>query len=215
MDGRARLNASAYYYDYNNYQAFSIIGLDTFTQNASAENYGFEVELQASLAEGLDVLLGAGYIDANVSGVPGVNAPAYDSDGNVIGQPFRTGDIRPVQTPKWNLNGLLRYQVPVTELGGDLIFQGDFQYRSGHDFALTGLPASHESGYAVVNGSVAYASTDNPWEIRFAVNNLFNKKYIVQTFDLSGTLASGGFFGMIEQYYGRPRMWSVAVNFEF
>ncbi|TNE58927.1 MAG: TonB-dependent receptor [Alphaproteobacteria bacterium] len=104
-DGRLRVNAAGYYYDYQDFQAFSIIGLDTFTLNADSENYGFEVEIQASPMDGLDITFGAGYIDAQVSNVAGVNVNAVDSDGIVIAPAFRTGDIRPVQTPEWNLNG--------------------------------------------------------------------------------------------------------------
>ncbi len=214
-NGRARINGSGYYYDYNNYQAFSIIGLDTFTLNANSENYGFELEFQASPVDGLDMVFGVGYIDANVSGVPGVNADAFDSAGNLIIPAFRSGDIRPVQTPKWNLNGLLRYEIPVSAWNGNLALQGDFQYRSEHFFNLTALPAATENGYAVINGSVAWIPEDQPWDLRFAVSNLTDEEYLVQTFDLSGTLELGGFFGMIEQYYGRPRMWSVTLNVDF
>lgn len=212
--GLARFNASAYYYDYEDYQAFSIIGLDTFTQNAEAENYGFEAELQANPVEGLDVVLGVGYINANVSNVRGVNADALASDGSVISPAFRTGDIVPVQTPEWNLNGLVRYEVPVST-SGSLAFQGDFQYRSEHVFNLSGAESSIEDGYSVFNGSVVYLPEDQPWDVRFSVDNIFAEEYLVQTFDLSGTLDAGGFFGMIEQYYGRPRMWNVSVNVDF
>ncbi len=214
-DGRARLNASGYYYDYSDYQAFSIVGLDTFTLNAESENYGFEAELQASPVDGLDVLFGVGYIHAEVTKVPGVNIDAVDSSGAVIAPAFRSGPIRPVQTPKWNLNGLVRYEFPVEALGGNIAVQGDFQYRSEHFFSLTGLPASTENGYAVANASVAWTPEEKPWELRFAVTNLTDEEYLVQTFDLSGTLATGGFFGMIEQYYGRPRQWSVSFNVDF
>lgn len=212
--GLARFNASAYYYDYEDYQAFSIIGLDTFTQNASAENYGFEAELQASPAEGLDVLLGVGYINANVSDVAGVNADAVGTDGSLISAAFRQGDIVPVQTPEWNLNGLVRYEVPVSS-NYKIAFQADAEYRSEHVFNLSGAESSIEDGYAIANGSVTLSPEEQPWDLSVSVSNIFDEEYLVQTFDLSGTLDAGGFFGMIEQYYGRPRMWNVALNVEF
>ena len=34
VDNRLRLNGAAYYYDYKDYQAFEIIGVDTLTRNA-------------------------------------------------------------------------------------------------------------------------------------------------------------------------------------
>ncbi len=39
-DGRARINAAAYYYDYKQCQVFSIIGLDTFTLNGDCKKQG-------------------------------------------------------------------------------------------------------------------------------------------------------------------------------
>src|SRR5690606_17929131 len=62
-DGRYRINGAAYYYDYKNYQAFSIIGLDTSTLNAQAKSKGFELEFQANPADGLDLQFGVGYTD--------------------------------------------------------------------------------------------------------------------------------------------------------
>lgn len=210
-----RFNASAYYYDYNDYQAFSIVGLDTFTQNARAENYGFEAELQANPVAGLDLLLGVGYINANVSDVPGINTDAFASDGSLIAAGFREGDIVPVQTPTWNVNGLVRYEFPTEVFGGVFAWQGDFQWRSEHAFNLSGVDSSIEDGYAVVNSSISWSPANQNWNLQFRADNLFDEEYLVQTFDLSGTLDTGGFFGMIEEYYGRPRQWSVMFNYDF
>ena len=46
MDGLARLNASAYYNDYKDFQAFTIVSLATNVVSApDAESIGFETEL--------------------------------------------------------------------------------------------------------------------------------------------------------------------------
>ena len=45
---RVRLNASAFYYDYSDYQAYSFDGFATFLFNANAKNYGGEIELATS-----------------------------------------------------------------------------------------------------------------------------------------------------------------------
>ncbi len=193
--GRARLNASAFYYDYQDFQAFRIVGLSTFIFNADAESYGFEVELQAAPVEGMDLLLGLGYVD--------IDLPVDLQIG------LGVRDTKPVQSPKWNLNGLARYEWPAFAFGGTLAVQGDFHYRSEHFFSLTQAEAVTENGYAVVNARISYATADQKWEAAIFANNLFDEEYLVQTFDLATVL------GMTEQYYGLPR-WiggSIAYNF--
>ncbi|MEX0300354.1 MAG: TonB-dependent receptor, partial [Kordiimonas sp.] len=209
----SRLNASAYYYDYNSCQAFSIVGLDTFTLNADCTSKGFEVEYQASPAEGWEMLMGIGFIDAEVTDVPGVTFDV-DTPLGIVEAAAPGASLTSVQTPKWNLNGMVRYEFEV----GDayVAFQTDAQYRSEHFFALVQTPASTEDGYAVVNASLTWMSGDDDWSLRFFVSNLFDEEYKVQTFDLSGNIDNGGvFLGMIEEYYGRPRTWGINLNYSF
>lgn len=143
-DGRLRFNAAGYYYDYKDYQAFSIIGLDTFTLNAQAETKGFEMEMQASPIDGLDFQFGAAYIDAKVEDVPGVTVDAVTPVGTIPAI-IPGATVTPVQTPKWNLNGLARYEFPIGY--GNIALQVDGQYRSEHFFTLLGTQASTEDGY--------------------------------------------------------------------
>lgn len=191
---------------------FSIIQLDTFTLNGDCKSKGFELELLTNPADGLDLQFGVGYIDAEVKDVPGVTIDAETPLGDIPAI-IPGATLTPIQTPKWNLNGLVRYEVPIN--GGAIALQGDFQYRSKHFFTLLATEGSTEDGYAVFNASVAYLPDERNWNVRFQVHNLSKSKYLVQTFDLSGNLTNGGLFGLIEQYYGRPRMWTVTVNYNF
>ena len=190
LDGLMVLNGAAYYYDYKDYQAFQIVGLDTITTNADAESYGAELELQANPVDGLDLILGVAYNDIEV-----------DFGG---GAPKTTS----VQSPKWNLNGLVRYQWPA--LGGTLAAQLDMLHRSKHYFSLTGLPTVEENGYVLINASLMYAAGDR-WSLTAFVQNLGDEQHLVQTFDLSGP----NVFGMVEQYYNRPRWWGVSLAMYF
>lgn len=211
--GRARINAAAYYYDYKQCQAFSILGLDTFTLNADCENKGFEVELEGSAVDGLDYHFGIGYTDATVEDIPGVTIDAITPAGTLPAI-IPGGEQRPVQTPKWNLNGLLRYEVPVADMGS-VAFQVDGLYRSEHFFALTNFNASRENGYFVGNASVTWIAPNENWSVRGFVQNFTDEEYLLQTFDLSGSLSNGGLFGLVEQYFARPRMYGVNLNVSF
>ncbi len=209
-----RINGAAYYYDYKDYQAFSIIGLDTFTLNTQSKNKGFELEVFASPTDGFDLMLGIGYIDADVTDVPGVTIDIDTGALGVVSAILPGQTLTAVQTPKWNFNGLARYEFDIEE--GSVALQGDFQYRSKHFFSLLQTPAATQKGYAIVNSSIAWADADDKIELRFAVNNLFDQEYKVQTFDLSGNIDNGGlYFGMIEEYYGRPRSWNLSASIKF
>ena len=191
LDGRMIFNGAFYYYDYKDYQAFQIIGVDTITSNADADSYGGELEMQITPTAGVDIILGAAYNDIEV-----------DLGG---GRPKTTS----VQSPKWNLNGLVRYEWPV--LGGTMAAQWDFLYRSKHYFSLTGAPTVEENGYTLMNASLMYTSADGRWSLNAFVENLGDEEHLVQTFDLSGP----NVFGMVEQYYNRPRWWGISAAVHF
>ena len=190
MDGLARLNGAAYYYDYQDYQAFYITGIDTITFNTDAESSGAELELQASPIEGLDILLGAAYNDIDV------DLPGGDKVSSVV-------------SPEWNLNAMVRYEWPM--LGGFMAVQADSVYVDDVIFALTDLETVRQDGYVVTNVSVSYTTEDRKWLATAFVDNVADKEYKVQTFDLSGT----DVFGMTEQYYGRPQWWGVSLQYKF
>lgn len=190
LGGLARLNGAMYYYDYQDYQAFNIIGLDSLTSNAEADSSGFELELQASPTEGLDILLGLAYNDINVTLASGF-------------------DTTSVQSPEWSANAMLRYE---WQLGfGSIAIQGDMNYRSEHIFALTKLDNVTENGYTISNMSLTYTSESAAWTASAFVDNVTDEEYLVQTFDLSTTAV----FGLTEQYYGRPRWWGVSLKYSF
>ena len=191
MNGLMNINGAAYYYDYKDYQAFQIIGIDTITTNASAESYGAELEIQSSPTEGLDLIFGIAYNDVEV-----------DLEN---GTPKTTS----IQSPKWNLNALVRYEFDAGP--GKLAAQIDGQYRSRHFFSLTGLETVEENGYVIANASLRYAAPENNWHVTAFVHNFTDEEYLVQTFDLSGP----DVFGMVEQYYGRPRWAGVSLGVNF
>ncbi len=186
-----RLNAAAYYYDYEDYQLFTIVGLDSLTVNSpDSEAKGFEVELQLAPTAGWEIMLGVAYNDAEAE-IPG------------------TAGIRrrPIQSPEWNLNGLLRYSFPA--FNGDIAFQVDADYRDDVTFALSGTPNVSQDAYVVANVSATY--TNENWKLSAFVQNVGDEEYQVQAFDLSGV----DVFGLTEQYYGRPQWWGVSARYEW
>ena len=150
--------------------------------------------MQTSPFDGLDFLFGVGYVDVTIKDVD-------------LGIGRGIEDTSPVQSPKWNLNGLLRYGWD--QFGGRMAVQGDFQYRSEHFFSLTRSQAVTENGYAIANARLSYTTNDDQWEAAVFVNNIADEEYLVQTFDLATVL------GMTEQYYGLPRWVGGSIRFNW
>ena len=189
MDGLARLNVAAYYNNYKDFQAFTIVGLATNVVSApDAESLGFEAELFVTPSEGLDVAFGISYNDMEVTLPDGTKTTS-------------------IQSPEWNLNGLIRYEWPV--MNGRMAIQGDIHYRSEHYHALTRADAVTENGYHLANARLSWTSADDSWEVAVFADNITDEEYVVQSFDLAGVL------GWIEEYYGRPRWVGGSVSYNF
>ena len=194
-DGTARLNGAVYRNNYKDYQAFDVVVIDAITSNRDADMWGFELELNATPADGLDLLLGVGYNDAEVV-----------LDGG--------RKSRPVMSPEWNLNGLARYEWPAFD--GSIAIHGDFSYLSSQLYGLSGSGVLAEGSYVVANTSIRYAPEGKRWEVAVFANNVFDEEYRVQKFDLSGNLWVGdGIAGMVQEYYGRPRWVGASFMYSF
>lgn len=198
FDGKVRLNASGYYYDYKDFQAFNLVVFDALTSNLPADMNGFEVEVQATPIEGLDILFGLAYNDAQIDLAGG-------------------GTSRPVMSPKWNINSLVRYQWPM--MNGSMAIQADGDYRSRVGFNLSNNDNTGSmGGYSVFNTRLSYTTGDEKWSIAVFANNVFDREYRVQQFDITGDPFLGdpaAFVGIVEDYYGRPRWVGGSINYNF
>lgn len=188
-----RTNLAAFYYDYEDYQAYTNFpgALGSATVNGQAASRGVELEAWASPTDRLDMRLGVGYTDIEVEDIVG----------------FEGQTLRSVNTPEWNLSGLIKYSIPIGP--GDFVLQADFSHTTEHYFSLDVTPATTEDGYTLFNALAGYFSNDGRWSVTVQTRNLTNERYKVQTFDLSDWI------GMIEEYYGRPRWTSLNVEFNF
>ena len=96
--GTTRINGTAFYYDYTDYQAFLFVGVGGVVINKDADNYGVELEIQSSPMEGLDLILSGAYFDATVKDVSLRNS-----------SPLPATDVDPTYAPEFQATGLARY----------------------------------------------------------------------------------------------------------
>lgn len=190
----ARLSATAFYYDYQDYQAFSLTGLQPQVTNSDAKVKGGEIELFTNPAKNLDFSLGVAFLDSEVDFVPAV----FPGTG--------TPDAEMPQAPDLSINSLLRYAFDLAP--GQLAFQVDGRFNSSQYLEGTNSEVSFQGDYSVLNASVSFASADDRWQVTAWVKNFTDTEYLLYNLDL-------GLIGFVEQVYGPPRQFGVTVRTNF
>ena len=192
-DGKTRLNASAFYYDYKDYQAFLFSGVGGIVINADATTIGGEASLFTSPVRGLDVGLSASYFDSKVKDVP-LRA----------GGPIRR-DVEPVYAPALQASAILRYEWEA--FGGKLSVQGDASYTDSFYYNLRNFDADTFGRTVRVNTGLGWSN--EVWELNFRIKNLTNVHQGIQGFDLAT------FCGCNEVSYKPPRFFQLGVRYNF
>ena len=127
-EGRARLNADVFYYDYHNYQGFFLNGATEVVENVNARDKGGEFELALVPAHCLNVQLGVSHLETIVPFVPtpsGIVLPAQMP-----------------QAPHWSFNAVARYEWPM--LGGQMSLEADGKYSTYQYLELVNAPVDYQ-----------------------------------------------------------------------
>lgn len=188
-DGALRLNATLFYYDYEDYQALTFSGLSQFIDNSDAEVSGLDLELLWLPSDNWDINLGASFLDTEVD--------------QVTVQGVTISGTEMVLAPEFSINGLVRYQV--TEA---LSLQVDFNHQGEHYFDITNSDLSKEDSYTVFNARVGYRFNEN-LNVAAYVKNLNDEEYRVYTFDFTGPA------GFNQQFFAPPRWYGVNLTYTF
>ena len=190
--GIARLNGAIFYYDYKDYQAFSIVGLTPQVTNSDARAHGGELELTVSPGNGWNFMLGTAYEDSTVDAVP-------DVFGGTVRANFPLA-------PKLNVNALARYEWPA--FGGKLGAQLDGRWNDDQYLEGTNSQVSFEPSYAVLNANLDYMTANDKMRLSLWVKNVTDEAYRIYDLDL-------GLLGFIEQTFAPPRQFGVSVSYHW
>lgn len=219
--GNLIVNASGFYYDYEDYQVFQIIFPTSRVLNApEASAYGAEVEILAAPTENTRVNIGASYLNAEYDRftdtdsfgtlglVPGVPATAQDLSGNKL-----------TRSPEFTINAGAEGTWPIPNGGiiGSVTLRGEVFYTSEMFFRQFNESFDRQDGYAIGNVFVAINSSDERYQLRGFVKNVGDTEYIVSQFSNASPEPAFGGFGNAATLgqYGRPRSWGIELSAEF
>jgi iron complex outermembrane receptor protein len=198
--GLYRLNGSAFYYDYKDFQAFTFAGLTQQIANLPAKVRGAELELVMTADDHIDLTLGGSYLSSTVKHV--VTA--------VVGSPtFATvsQDRHMVLAPNFSLNGIARYHFKIAG-ERELAFQLDTHYTGRQYFDLNNDPIATENGHAVTNASISFKDPATHLTATLWAKNVTDRRYRLYAIPVTS-------LGFEQQMYGPPRWYGVTLGYQF
>ena len=194
-DGRARLNGSVFYYDYDNFQAFFFADTTSRLINAKAEFVGGEAELAYSPGDGWDILLGISVLNTTVNGT--------SPDGGTV-----IDDQEAPLAPDFSANGVLRKEWSLGN-GGAFAAQASANYVGKQYFNVVNEAVTEGGKYTLLDAKLTYISPGDNWDASVFVNNLTDERSLTYSYDITGF----GFYTI--QVFGPPRWFGATLRYRF
>lgn len=189
LSDMASLRASAFYYVYNDFQAFNFIGTAGGVANNDAKIYGGEVEFAMRSQHGLELSLGGA---VNHGKIKDYRSPL----GTII-------DTDPLKAPHFTANWILAQEFNVGEHQLRLQYDGDYQSLSRANLLPSPITTLHAS--TIQNLRLSFGRKSQGWETYAFVHNLANaarKNYAYDITFIGGAIAS----------YAPPRMYGIGIR---
>ena len=202
--GLVRLNGAAFFSDYNGIQLtltqcpqFGGPGPCALPQNAGdATIQGFELETTIDTRTGLLFDASVSYLDFDYQSI-------NDQVGGI------SLDNVPPFTPDWKWAAGVQYEFDLNGSGFvvprfDLSYQGEVFSRPENS------ELSRIDDFIIGNARLTWRNDTEDLSISAEVTNIFDKYYLLTSFDLTGAGA-----GLVAGQPGRPREWAITATKEF
>jgi len=198
FDRRLRLNAAAFYNDYDDI-TFTLSACPSSpclrpTNVGKAVVKGFELEASIFPVDGLMIDGSLSYININ-----------YDED-SVAAAGLNGSETFPY-TPDWTYSFGIQYDYDIGS--GVVAARFDGSYRSEIFTETNNSPWSRVDSRFLGNARLSYTTDDEDWRVALEVQNLFDKYYFHSVSDTTRSL------GAVTGVPGLPRTWSVSVERRF
>ena len=204
-DGKLRLNASAFYYDYEDIHqnvdlADNAQGYANVRNAGDAEVFGIEADMVFALTDRFVIDGMFSYLDTELKDLmaPDLNVPQNPS----IDQ---TGNPLP-RAPEFTIGFGAAYTMPIQP--GEVTLRGDYYYMDDERYwSVFKDPLNSGDSYSRVNARLQFDHNSGKWSIAAYARNMFDED-----------AESNGFrsttFGNLRTYQP-PRTWGVSVRYNF
>ena len=187
LDGRARLNYTAYYYDYTDFFATATgQGGNFIVATNDAEFYGLEFETTARLTETIDMFAALGWQDGK-----------YKKPDETVGD-------EPQRLPEFTVKVGGTYTRPLAG-NNKLKVTVDYNFLEDHFTNLQNSALGASGNVEIWNAVASVEFKDGAYEVFASCTNCFDNQYIAQSFDFAG-------IGFVQTYPGAPRWWQLGLR---
>jgi iron complex outermembrane receptor protein len=215
FDHRVRLNATAFYNDYRDYQT-AIGGVVTKTSGQTAtfsitegipkaRTVGGEVELTIVPARGLTLTGGLGITDAKFIELP---TDAFWLAAEATGSAPVSTQTKFPYTPKTSFTLAAEYTKAVTDTVS-ATGRIDYGYKSAVQYAIPASPWQLQLPYGLLNARLTFEHSPSRLLLSVFGTNLTDKHYFTGGSDFLGS------FGFATQYFAAPREWGATAQYRF
>jgi len=210
FDHRLRVNAAAFFTDWNNIQltlSGCPVGCPTtspfyYGNGGDAHIKGFEVETEANPIEHWLITAALGYSDFKYVRLN----TAANSDNDPTGLTF---DSPQPDAPKWKVSLGTQYDLDLGS-AGTLTPHVDYVVQSRVYFGTYRLdPYSYQPGYGLMNARLTWRPARSDWSLAGYITNLTNKLYYTSKVDELNS------FGTATGTVGEPREVGVTIRRTF
>lgn len=205
LDDRIAISAAAFGYDYQDLQVFTQsfidnVPVDRIENAADARIHGIEIEALLRPTSFLEIQLAGSHLSTETRDF--FSVVGIDDQGQEILQDLSGLDL--TFSPKWSFSGAATVSAPIHTGTGSL--QVSFNYMSRYFFDADNAPLNAGGDYTLWNARAAWENSSGNFEVSAEVQNLTNKLYFTEGFDL---LAAQHLF------VGRPRTWLVRASYRY
>ena len=213
-DGRARVNGALFYQEVSDkqgvtYDNAAAAPVGRLANLGDATISGAELELLVAPVERLEISLGLGWLDGEFEAEEDLFLLANFGTGDrafVGDQFFVDGSSLGTSAPKWTVNGVVRYQLPIGG-NGTMTAQVDFNYRDATE-GIGGNDIAYAEDRTLANVRLFWRSPSERWQVEGYVENVFEEEYIDNMVAFSGLDYAYGNMGL-------PRWYGVKVGVNF
>ncbi|MBA4747575.1 MAG: TonB-dependent receptor [Sphingopyxis sp.] len=211
LDGKVRVNATAFYYQTDDQQLTAVGGAGNFNQLLNADRvtgHGFELDVAVDPIERLSLSAGVSLNNTRIDdadlevGICGAPCTVLDPINPATGNARIDGNPLP-QAPRWIANGSASYSIPVGP--GEIFGFADFAYRSNINFFLYESTEFRDRRLFEVGARLGYRFLNGTAEVAVFGRNIFNDTSI------EGAIDFNNFSGFVNE----PRIYGVELKKRF